>query len=104
MWQVVSFAGVNITSKTETPSKKQMTRIPLLESSPQQKDVIRQLEVEGYANSVYVRVVIEITNNKNIVGQMFYGNGVATYVYGEKLEGVLHLYGEKGGHFTVIVP
>jgi len=105
VWQSVSYAAVSIEDKSKAPEQKKITSAPKIgEKAPRIKNNIHQLEIEGYANSVYVRFVVEITNNKLIVGQMFRGKGEARYVYGESLDGILHLYGPKGEHYTVISP
>jgi len=105
VWQVGAFAAVNIADNRKAPESKQKRNVPLTKKkAPRVKNKIHQLEIEGYADSVYVRFVVEISNKKVIAGQMFQDTGGPTYVYGENLDGVLHLYGEKGEHFTVIVP
>lgn len=105
VWQSVSYAAVSIGDNGKAPEQKKTTSIPKMgEKAARIKNRIHQLEIEGYANSVYVRFVVEITNNKLIAGQMFRGKGEAKYVYGESLDGILHLYGPNGEHFTVISP
>lgn len=79
----------------KTPAKKK----PLLTII---KKKTEQYQIEGYANTTYVRFVVETTKNNLITGQMFQG-GNDEYVSGEIINNVIHLYGEDGTHYTVIL-
>jgi len=104
VWQSASFAGINIAEKSTEPERKQKKNTPLTEKKvPRVKSTTQQFEIEGYANSVYVRFVVDVVNNKRVSGLMFHENGVSSYVYGDIVNGVLHIYDSKGLHFTVIV-
>lgn len=105
VWQKVSFAEVFFVANDDIPAKK-----PLIKQHDQKKNKINttsnkieQYQIEGYADSKYVRFVVDIANKKIVSGQMF-KNGKTEYVHGELLDDVLHLYGQAGEHFTVIIP
>ena len=104
VWQSGSFATVNIAEEIKVSEKKQITnsRGKRTISTNKEKNK-QQLQIEGYVDSNYVRVIVDISKNKLITGQMFLENGDATYVYGEFVEDVLHLYEPEGRHFTVII-
>ncbi len=104
VWQRVGFAEVVFVANGDIPAKK-----PVIKQYDQKKNKIHrtpskieQYQIEGYADSKYVRFVVDITNNKIVNGQMF-KNGTIEYVHGEMVDGVLHLYGQTGEHFTVII-
>ncbi len=105
VWQSVSFATVNIAEEIKVSEKKQITnsqgkgKISIHTQKNKQP-----LQIEGYVDSNYVRVIVDnVSNDKLITGQMFQENEEAIYVYGEFINDELHLYGPKGRHFTVII-
>ncbi len=104
IWQSGSFATVNIAEEIKVSEKKQLTnsRGKGKVSTKTEKNK-QQLQIEGYVDSSYVRVIVDISKDKLITGQMFLENGEATYVYGEFVKDVLHLYQPEGRHFTVII-
>jgi hypothetical protein len=104
VWQSGSFATVNIAEEIKAPQKKQTAKGLLKEKIKPQKNR-QQFQIEGYVDSDYVRVIVDnVSKDEIITGQMFQENGEAIYVHGEFVDDVLHLYGPKGRHFTVIVP
>lgn len=64
---------------------------------------ITQLHIDGYINKNYVRLVVDIEKNNMLTGYIFEKSNVKTYVYGQKVNGALHMYDENGRHFTVII-
>lgn len=104
IWQGVSFATVNIAEEIKAPLKKTITKDSIKRKIvPQKPSVAKQVQIEGYADSVYVRFIVDITKDKMVSGQMIEEAG-ATYVYGEIIDGMLHLYDTHGKHYQVIVP
>ena len=64
---------------------------------------IEQYQIEGYADSKYVRFVVDIANKKFINGYQIEKDGAETYVNGELVDGVLHIYDSNSNHLTVIL-
>lgn len=64
---------------------------------------VNQYEIEGYANSKYVRISIEIDENGEIVGNIFNAKGKMTYIHGEHINNSLELYDGNGEQYTIIV-
>lgn len=88
-----------------------LAAVSLAETKPQipkekkvaaKKKKIEQYEVQGYVQDKYVRFVIELINGKEIKGHMFVEQGDESYVYGEYIDGTLHIYDMKGEHFIVL--
>lgn len=105
VWQKVSLAEVFFVANDDIPAKK-----PLIKKYDKKRNKINitpkkieQYQIEGYADSRYVRFVVDVANQKIVNGQML-KNGTTEYVYGEFVDDVLHLYGQTGEHFTVIIP
>lgn len=71
-----------------------------IKSAPKQ---IEQLHIEGYIDKQYVRLVVDIVKDKLVNGYLFENKGVKRYVYGEKINGVLHIYDSEGRHLTVVL-
>lgn len=63
----------------------------------------KQLYIDGYIDSKYVRLVVEFENNKNLTGYLFENNKTKKYIYGEKINNVLYIYNTSGQQFTVIL-
>lgn len=63
----------------------------------------KQLYIDGYINSKYVRLVVEFENDKNLTGYLFENNKTKKYIYGEKINNVLYIYDTSGQQFTVIL-
>ena len=84
------------TSSKETRHKK----LPMKVIKPQ---IIKQLHIDGYIDSNYVRLIVDIVNGKKLTGYLFEQTDSKKYVYGEKINGVLHLYDPNGRHLTVVL-
>lgn len=63
----------------------------------------KKLHIDGYIDKQYVRLEVEISNDKKLTGYLFDQSGVGRYVYGEKMDGVVHIYDTNGQHLTVII-
>jgi len=103
VWQGGSFATVNIAEEVKEPNKKQLLKVGKEKISLQTERNKPQIEIEGYVDSNYVRVIVDTSEDKLVTGQMFRENGKSIYVYGEFVNDELHLYDPKGKHFTVIM-
>lgn len=83
----VSFA------ENKQPEKKQVKT---------RKKKIEKYEIQGYVKRKYVRFVVDLIDGKEIRGHMFNEQGEESYVYGEYVDGVLHIYDMNGEHFIVL--
>ena len=72
------------TSSKETGQKK----LPMKVTKP---EIIKQLHIDGYIDTKYARLVVDIVNGKKLTGYLFEQTGSKKYVYGEKINGVLHI-------------
>jgi len=99
-----SLAEVSLVKK-ELEEKKQAVRETKKKIITHLKkpETISQYQVEGYADSQYVRFVVDVANKKIVNGLKIESDGNSTYVYGELVDGVLHLYEPDGRHLTVVV-
>jgi hypothetical protein len=98
----INFSEVTITEPTTKPKKKPKSRSINREIiKPERK----QYEIEGYLNNnqAYVRMVLEMENEKYVVGNMYDKSGKETYIHGEYVDGALHVYDKKGKHFTIVI-
>lgn len=66
------------------------------------KKKIEKYEIQGYVKRKYVRFVVDLIDGKDIRGHMFNEQGEESYVYGEYVDGVLHIYDMNGEHFIVL--
>lgn len=64
---------------------------------------IEQLHIDGYIDAEYVRLVIDIVNGKKFTGYLFEHGDSQMYIYGEKINGVLHIYDENGRYLNVVM-
>lgn len=64
---------------------------------------IEQLHIDGYIGRQYVRLVVDIVDDKELTGYLFEHNGSKIYIYGEKIHGDLHLYDESGRYLNVVL-
>ncbi len=87
----------NVKDIPDTPAKPQ-SQAPLL------SDDVKQYHIEGYADSNYVKFVVEVERNKIIAGQMINDKKSSFPVHGELVDDVLHIYDGKGQHFMVVMP
>ncbi len=101
VWQSVCFAKVKIGDDAGSAAEKKASVKKKL-SQPIKKHV-QQVEIEGYADSRYVRFVVDIVNSTTVAGQMHGTNGPKSNVHGEIVDGVIHLYEPNGQHYTVII-
>ncbi len=98
----INFSEVTITEPTIKPRKKPKSRsIKKLAVNPERK----LYEIEGYINKnqAYVRMVLEMENEKYVVGNMYDKSGRETYIHGEYVDGALHVYDKRGVHYTIVV-
>jgi hypothetical protein len=101
---------------TDRPSKKE---IPIVTTENAKKEKIageknesqslsdsrkNRLDIDGYLNSKYVRLSVDVKNKKTVTGYLFDKSGTNTYVYGEYAYGALHVYDSKGTHYTIVNP
>lgn len=98
-WQSASLAAVNMIKIDKAVDKKQ-----IIKEKVSVKRSRQQVNIEGYVDSAYVRLVVEIDNKKRVTGHMWKENEEVMYVYGEIVNDIFHLYEPEGGYFTVIVP
>lgn len=63
----------------------------------------KKLHIDGYIDKEYVRLEVEIGRDQKLTGYLFDQSGLGRYVYGEKKEGVVHVYDTNGQHLTVII-
>ncbi len=98
----INFSEVTITEPTTKPKKKPKSRsIKRQIVRPEHK----QYEIEGYINKnqAYVRMVLEMENDKYVVGNMYDKSGRETYIHGEYVDGALHVYDKQGVHYTIVI-
>jgi len=93
----ISLADVSLVESNSGHKKK-----PIKQHVTKPK-TIEQYQIEGYADAKYVRFVVNVESKNIVNGHRIASNGNKTYVSGEVVDGVLHLYDSKGGHFTVII-
>jgi hypothetical protein len=96
-----SYATVTIAESKKSPAENKVTtekNNTLLVKNNE----VEQYQIEGYAESVYIRFVVETTKNNLVAGQMMQGDH-HEHISGEIIDGTLHLYGKGGTHYTVIL-
>lgn len=101
----IEFLQLAAVSFSEKPSekKKKAVRSRSIKPIRVQPQYVEQFEVEGYVNQQYVRLVVEVSDHKTVVGNLYDKSGRGTFVHGEYYHGALHVYDANGRHFTVIV-
>jgi len=92
----ITFSEVEVKAKPKKAKPRSLKR-------KNKKPEIKQYEIEGYINKDYVRAVLEMESDKYVVGNIYDKSGKQTYVYGEYVDGALHVYDKKGKHFTIVV-
>lgn len=102
-----SAAEVSVVEKKSNTVKPPTTRSL---KAPKKKiavmnEAINQLHIDGYIDRNYVRLVVDVESNNNLTGYIFEGRGnqAKTYVYGQKVNGALHMYDKNGRHLTVVL-
>ena len=93
-------------SFTDNPSKPAPKKRKSLSRSIKPKPIprnIEQYEIEGYIERKYVRLVLEVTDQQTVVGNIYDKKGKGVYVHGEYLDGAFHVYDPEGTHFTIIL-
>jgi hypothetical protein len=96
-----SYATVTIAESKKSPAENKVTtekKNTLLVKNNE----VEQYQIEGYADSAYVRFVVETTKNNLVAGQMIQGDH-HEHISGEIIDGTLHLYGSGSTHYTVIL-
>lgn len=97
-----SHATITIANNEEAKKERKNTKPKKNNILLVEKNKVEQYQIEGYADSTYVRFVVETTKNNLVVGQMI-RDGQDEYISGELIDGTLHLYGEDDTHYTVIL-
>ncbi|MDT8405842.1 MAG: hypothetical protein RQ715_01185 [Methylococcales bacterium] len=69
--------------------------------TPKTIKVAEKMDIDGYVDGSYIRLAIDVLPNKDVVGYLFEGKK-RTYIYGQKVQGALHMYSEDGRHITVV--
>lgn len=90
----VSFAETQQPEKKDAKSEKKKVKT--------KKKKIEKYEIQGYVKRSYVRFVVDLIDGKEIRGHMFNEQDEESYVYGEYVDGVLHIYDLNGEHFIVL--
>lgn len=103
-----SSAKIYLADKNEQPVAESPKPKPgSLPASPNKiarpKNQTTQLHLDGYIDKNYVRLVVDIEKNNMLSGYMFGKDDARTYVYGQKVNGALHMYDQNGRHFTIIL-
>lgn len=102
-----SHAVVKIVSKKNTNTENRTSNATTEIKRP--KKVItknkkpKQLYINGYIDSKYVRLVVEFENENHLTGYLFEQNKTKKYIYGEKINNVLYIYDPSGQRLTVIL-
>jgi hypothetical protein len=99
-----AYANVNIESENILSKKSIVKKAPIKKKLSKVKNNRTKLyEIEGYADTNYVRFSVEILNNKVVTGRMLNQSGAGSSVHGEIVDGVLYLYSLNGQEYTVIM-
>ncbi len=102
-------AEVIFTENKKPATQNTIQDLPEIPPASQKKSIssggaVKHYHIEGYADSNYVKFVLDVESNKIIAGQMINQDQAAKPVHGEIVDDVLHIYDKNGKHFTVIVP
>ncbi len=99
----LAYSAVNMVEKEPATDSMQKAK-----PKPKKKIVVSpkpivQLHIDGYLDQKYVRLVLDVENDKDVSGYIFFEDGSHKYIYGDKEGNAFHIYNPGGGYINVIL-